>query len=295
MTKPQNNQRISRREFLKELSFFASACFLGKFGSPWIAKTPLGEFSTQPSRNEDPTPLPESNPYFKPIEERMFQFLISHEIRRGDRGRKVVLMTYDDQGYRIWIEKLLDVYQKVGAKASFFFTGNNLLLYSDQIRRIVDEGHVFGSHGLVHEPHTAMKSEEIRAHLKEWLGMAQEIVPDYRVRYFRFPYGDRNDRVRGVIAEFGLQSVQWNVESGGLDKRTFDNVIGNISNGSIVLGHMSRYYDVEYAERILEHLIAEGYSVESVETGKEARDRYPQKRRPSRPGYPEPRQVCFKD
>jgi peptidoglycan/xylan/chitin deacetylase (PgdA/CDA1 family) len=295
MTKPENGQGITRREFLKELSFFGSACFLGKHGLPWITKTPLRKFSMQPGWNEDPTPLPEKNPYFTPVDERMYQFLISHEIRRGDRGRKVILMTYDDQGYRTWIEKLLDVYQKAGAKASFFFTGNNLLLYSDQIKRIVAEGHVFGSHGLVHEPHTAMRSEEIRAHLKEWLGMAQEIVPDYRVRYFRFPYGDRNDRVRGVIAEFGLQSVHWNVESGGLDESTFDNVVGKVSNGSIVLGHMSRYYDVEYAERILEHLAAEGYAVESVETGKEVRDRLPQKRRPRRPGNPGPQPGLFKE
>jgi peptidoglycan/xylan/chitin deacetylase (PgdA/CDA1 family) len=125
--------------------------------------------------------------------------------------------------------------------------------------------------------------------------MAQEIVPDYPVRYFRFPYGDRNDRVRSVVAEFGLQSVHWNIESGGLDKGTFDNVVRKATKGSIVLGHMSRYYDVEYAERILERLMGEGYLIESVETGREARDKFPQRRRPSRPGWPEPRQITLKD
>jgi len=204
-------------------------------------------------------------------------------------------MTYDDQGYRAWIEKLLDVYQAVGTKASLFFTGDNLLLYSDQIKRIVGEGHVFGSHGLGHEPHTALRSEEIRAHLREWLGLAQEIVPDSRVRYFRFPYADRNDRVRRGVAEFGLQSVHWNIESGGLDEGTFDNVVRKISKGSIVLGHMSRYYGVEQTQRILEHLTGTGYFMESVETGREPRDQLPQWCRPSRPGYPEPRQVCFKE
>jgi len=295
MERVGDERRFSRREFLKELSTFGGALFLGGHGFSPMAKSILRELTKRSGWNEDPTPSPEQNPYLEQIDERMFDFLISHEIRRGDRGRKVILMTYDDQGYRTWIEKLLDVYQKADAKASFFFTGDNLLLYSDQIKRIVDEGHVFGSHGLVHDPHTALRSEKIRAHLSEWLGLAQEIVPNYRVRYFRFPYGDRNDRVRRVVAEFGLQSVHWNVESGGLDKGTFGNVVGKISNGSIVLGHMCRYYDVEQAQRILEHLTGEGYSMESVETGREARDQFPRKRRPSRPGFPEPRQVCFKE
>jgi peptidoglycan/xylan/chitin deacetylase (PgdA/CDA1 family) len=245
--------------------------------------------------NEDPTPVPKINPYGGTVDERMFEFLVSHEVRRGDRGRKVVLMTYDDQGYRSWIEKLLDVYQEARAKTTFFFTGDNLRLYTEQIRRIVSEGHVFASHGLVHTPYTALSSEEIRTHVRTWLAMAEEIVPDYRVRYFRFPYGDRDMRVRSVIAEFGLQSVQWTIESGGLEKSTFENVVEKVKNGSIVLGHMNRYYDVEYAERILAHLMDEGYSVESIETGREARDKFHQKRRPSRPGYPEPQELCFKE
>jgi peptidoglycan/xylan/chitin deacetylase (PgdA/CDA1 family) len=289
------SQKLSRREFLKGLGAFGSALFFEGQGYS-LASVPLvREDIKEPGRHEDPTALPEQDPVIGAVDVRMFQFLISHEVRRGDRNRNVVLMTYDDQGYRSWIEKLLDVYKAAGAKASFFFTGDNLLLYSDQVKRIVDEGHVFGSHGLIHEPHTALNSEEIRAHLREWLGMAREIVPDYQVRYFRFPYGDRNDRVRSVIAEFGLQSVHWTIESGGLDKDTYDNVVGKVSKGSIVLGHMCRYYDVEYAERILEYLTGEGYSLESLETGREARDKYPQKRRPSRPGYPEPRELCLKE
>jgi peptidoglycan/xylan/chitin deacetylase (PgdA/CDA1 family) len=289
------SQKLTRREFLKGLGAFGSALFLEGQGYSRALNPQVREDIQEPGKHEDPTALPEQDPMIGAVDVRMYQFLISHEVRRADRSRNVVMMTYDDQGYRTWIDKLLDVYREAGAKASFFFTGNNLLLYSDQVKRIVNEGHVFGSHGLVHEPYTTLKSEEIRAHMREWLGMAQELVPDYQVRYFRFPYGDRNDRVRSVIAEFGLQSVYWNLESGGLDKSTYDNVVKGVSSGSIVLSHMSRYYDVEYAGRILEHLLGQGYSLESVETGREARDQYPQKRRPSRPGYPEPRQLSLKE
>ena len=170
--------------------------------------------------------------------EQRIEFLTGHEIQRGNRFRRSVLMTYDDQGHRVWIDKILDAYQLIGGKASFFFTGDNLSLYAKQIQRIVAEGHVFGSHGLIHEPHTAMRSDEIRDQTREWLRLVENIIPGYEVRFFRFPYGDRNERVRRVIAEFGLQSVHWNIESGGLDQTTYHKVVENVFNGSITFGQL---------------------------------------------------------
>jgi peptidoglycan/xylan/chitin deacetylase (PgdA/CDA1 family) len=212
--------------------------------------------------------------------EQRIAFLADHEIKEGDRSRRIVLMTYDDQGHRVWIDRLLDAYEFVGGKATFFFTGENLPVYAKQIQRIVREGHVLGCHGLEHVPHTSLRSDELRAHLREWLGMIDQIVPGYQVRFFRFPYGDRNDRVRRVIAEFGFQNVHWSVESGGLDEDTFENVVGKVSNGSIVLSHMCRYYDVDQAEEILKHLKGERYAMVSVETGIDSKDLYlPEDRR----------------
>jgi peptidoglycan/xylan/chitin deacetylase (PgdA/CDA1 family) len=219
--------------------------------------------------------------------EEKIAFLAEHEIEEGDRSRRIVLMTYDDQGHRVWIDRILDAYALVGGKATFFFTGNNLNHYAEQIQRIVREGHVFGCHGLEHVPHTSLRSDELRSQLRQWLEMVDEIVPGYQVRFFRFPYGDRNDRVRRVIAEFGFQNVHWNVESGGLDEDTFERVVGKVSNGSIVLSHMCRFYDVDQAERILEYLTEEGYGIESVERGIGSGDLYgPEDPRP-RLNYPQ--------
>jgi peptidoglycan/xylan/chitin deacetylase (PgdA/CDA1 family) len=284
---------LSRRAFLKDLGLFASSLFLAAHESPLLRSAASGIPGFQFQSGDGPAPTPEGESGIESVSERVIQFLSTHEIRRGDRNRKVVLMTYDDQGYRTWIEKILDVYREIDGKASFFFTGDNLLLYAEQIQRIVEEGHVFGSHGLIHEPHTAMCSDELRRHLQEWLGLAEQILPGYRVKFFRFPYGDRNERVRRVVAEFGLQSVHWNVESGGLEEDTFERVVTKVSGGSIVLGHMNRYYDVYQAEKITGWLQEEGYALESVETGRASRDCAPQVIRPSRPGYPERREVCL--
>lgn len=234
-----------------------------------------------PLENSPPLEPGDQNTSEAEREERI-AFLAEHEIEGGDRSRRIVLMTYDDQGHRIWIDRILDAYALVGGKATFFFTGNNLHYYAERIQRIVREGHVFGCHGLVHVPHTSLGSDELRTQLREWLERVDKIVPGYQVRFFRFPFGDRNARVRRIIAEFGFQNVHWNIESGGLDENTFENVVGKVSNGSIVLSHMCRYYDVDQAEKILRHLKGEGYAMESMETGMNPKDIYASKELPSR-------------
>jgi peptidoglycan/xylan/chitin deacetylase (PgdA/CDA1 family) len=278
---------LSRRGFLKDLGVVGSSMLLSAMG---LVSEELA-FSGGSDLTSLITKSPPDHPgdVFRSEAEReqKIEFLAGHEIQRGDRFRRSVLMTYDDQGHRVWIDKILDAYQVVGGKASFFFTGDNLSMYVKQIRRIVAEGHVFGSHGLVHEPHTAMRSDEIRDQIREWLRLVENIIPGYEVRFFRFPYGDRNERVRRVIAEFGLQSVHWNVESGGLDQDTFRKVVENVFNGSIVLSHMTRYYDVYEAERILKQLRDHGYSLETVEVGMELKDVYPPGTRSVRSYFPE--------
>jgi peptidoglycan/xylan/chitin deacetylase (PgdA/CDA1 family) len=266
---------LSRRGFLKDLGVVGSSMLLSAIG---LVPGEL-EFNGGSDLTSLITKSPPDHPgdefRSEAEEEQRIEFLAGHEIQSGDRFRRSVLMTYDDQGHRAWIDKILDAYRLVGGKASFFFTGDNLSLYAKQIRRIVAEGHLFGSHGLVHEPHTAMRSDEIRDQIREWLRLVENIIPGYQVRFFRFPYGDRNERVRRVIAEFGLQNVHWNIASGGLDQETYHRVVENVFNGSIVLSHMTRYYDVYEAKKILKRLKEDGYALETVETGMDSKDIYP--------------------
>lgn len=268
------NVVLSRRDFLRGVGLFGGSFVLSSIG--WLPQGPLDPgLWRRSSTLAGILPSDPENDFIDGTEtmERI-EFLAGHEVRMGDQNRRMVLMTYDDQGHHIWIDKILDAYQFVGGKASFFFTGGNLLSYTSQIQRIVSEGHVFGSHGLVHVPHTALRSDEIRDQTREWLRLVNKIIPGYQVRFFRFPFGDRNERVRKVIAEFGLQSVHWNIESGGSDQDTFDNVVGNVFEGSIVLNHMFHYYDVYEAKRILKRLKEDGYALESLETGMNSKDIY---------------------
>ena len=82
--------------------------------------------------------------------------------------------------------------------------------------------------------------------------------------------------MKRVVASYGLQSVMWSVESGGIDENTFRYVVDRVFSGSIVLSHMHRYYDGAYAERIVTRLLEDGYSLETLDTGLDPSDQLPQ-------------------
>jgi len=201
------------------------------------------------------------------------EFLSSHEVFQGDTSRNVVLMTYDDFSSHDNINLILDAYKEHGCKTSFFFPAGydrrylTLGNYRKEVERIVDEGHVFGCHGLVHDPYTTIDSSKIRSDVEKWLGIVGDIVPGYNVKWVRFPFGDRNNRTRDIFAEYGMQSVMWSFESGGEDKDTYNRVTSKVRSPDIILNHTIRYYDAHEASRILDYMQSNNISVESVQTG----------------------------
>lgn len=214
------------------------------------------------------------------ISEEKIKFLSQHEVDRGDTSRKVILITYDDLGNTEQFAKILDAFKKYSAKASFFLPGGydrkyiTLPLYEETIKSIVGEGHALGCHGLIHEPLTSYKNQQLRNDLEQWLDIIVKILPNYNVQWIRFPFGNRDDRVRKIAAEYGFQSVMWSLESGGQDDKTLSRVINGAANGAIVLSHVHRFYDIRFSQEILKDLTNRGYRIESVDTGLSSDDYY---------------------
>ncbi|MEN4013146.1 MAG: polysaccharide deacetylase family protein [Bellilinea sp.] len=195
---------------------------------------------------------------------------------------KTACLTYDDQisPHRIdRINRLLDALKDANARAAFFFTGkdsqsnSDFKPYAKLIARILEDGHNWGCHGWYHEPCTATKTNQLKAEIEKWLAAAAKIVPGYPVRYFRPPYGDVNQRVINLVADYDLQVVLWNVESGGHDQRTFEHVQTGVrrkerlGHGPLILSHMTRHFDVNHAAQITAWLAEEGYTLSNLDDG----------------------------
>ncbi len=93
-------------------------------------------------------------------------------------------------------------------------------------------------HGWDYAEIMALAREESREQIEDFLQAMKDVDSDYGVNLIRFPFGSRNQTVREIAAEFGLQSVMWSHESGGMDDRTFDFSISIFCNSLTSLNHI---------------------------------------------------------
>ena len=105
--------------------------------------------------------------------------ILNHKLR--DKTGEYVL----NQG----MPRLLDLYDKYGVKATFFYTGHIAKLYPDVVRKAYERGHEVGSHGLTHEVDQAFDvlSPEVQlSHLKQSKQILEDIIGE-EVVSFRAP------------------------------------------------------------------------------------------------------------
>ena len=278
------SRHLTRREFLRMLGAAGLAAGLSACQKavafeptatlqPTVLPTQLPTGSMTPSPAPTATPQPTPSPTWSPaalpqaISPAEANFLAAHEVRTGDTTRPVVLLTYDDNGDSIYINYLLDALAAAHVKATFFFVGTALSVHKDDIRRMVSEGHALGCHGFSHD-HTYLEltDAQINAELERYLNEMAAIVPGYRVRWWRAPYGSRSQHVRDLAAAWGLQHVMWTRVSDGWSKTAYK-IADAAEPGDIILGHMFRYFDIYQSPQIIARLQERGFSLETLDTG----------------------------
>ena len=134
--------------------------------------------------------------------------ILNHKLR--DKTGEYVL----NQG----MPRLLDLYDKFGVKATFFYTGHIAKLYPDVVKMAYERGHEVGSHGLTHEVNQAfdvLSPEEQLSHLQQSKQILEDIIGD-QVVSFRAPAARVDKGFSGILHEAGFK-VDSSVSSQRLD------------------------------------------------------------------------------
>ena len=134
--------------------------------------------------------------------------ILNHKLR--DKTGEYVL----HQG----MPRLLDLYDKYGVKATFFYTGHVVKLYPQVVKMAYERGHEVGSHGLSHEVSKAfdvLPPEEQLSHLKQSKQILEDIVGD-EVVSFRAPAARVDKGFPEILHEAGFR-VDSSVSSQRLD------------------------------------------------------------------------------
>lgn len=134
--------------------------------------------------------------------------ILNHKLR--DKTGEYVL----NQG----MPRLLDLYDKYGVKATFFYTGHVAQLFPDVVRMAHERGHEVGSHGLTHEVSKAfdvLSPEEQLSHLKQSKQILEDIIGE-EVVSFRAPAARVDKKFPLIMKEAGFK-VDSSVSSQRLD------------------------------------------------------------------------------
>lgn len=156
---------------------------------------------------------------------------------------KAVALTFDD-GPSPYTSGVLRELKRKHASATFFVVGENLSAYGSKLRPMMRRGHEIANHTWSHPFSTNLSSKGIEREIGKTNHAIRDIARRYgrvRIRMFRPPYGDVNERVRRVARHKDLRTVLWDVDPADYLQPSagtiVDRVVDAVDTRSIVLLH----------------------------------------------------------
>ncbi len=172
---------------------------------------------------------------------------------------KYVALTFDDGPSPRCTPQLLDGLRELGASATFFVVGCQVVKDPELVRRIADEGHQVGNHSYDHPALNQLTSAQAMADLEKNDALLRALLGegDYWVRP---PYGLlTEDEARSLTVPL----IYWSVDTEDWRTKDCEKILDvlyrSIGDGDIVLLHDRYLNTVEAALRAVEHLQAQGY------------------------------------
>src|SRR4030095_208333 len=128
-----------------------------------------------------------------------------------------VALTFDDGPHPVDTPAILEIVDKAGVRATFFFVGKRARRYPELVRRVAESGHQIEAHSDTHPWWFSLASSiRTRREVRNVVGTLSELS-GRRPPFFRPPMGHRSLSLADVLREEGLQMVTWSV-------RPFDTV-----------------------------------------------------------------------
>lgn len=160
-------------------------------------------------------------------------------IWRGRADTDAVALTFDD-GPSADTERVLDLLDEYGVRATFFMVGRQVERFPRTARRVAESGHEIGNHSYSHPIYLYRGARETRRQLER----TQQIIADVTGVYARLarpPCGVRTSAYFRAARALGLRTVQWTVAGFDWERcspaRITHSVLHDARAGSIILLH----------------------------------------------------------
>lgn len=179
-----------------------------------------------------------------------------------DRSDNVVAISFDAAWGADKTEKIMDVCEAYGVRATFFLVGFWMEKYPEMVMEIAARGFEIGTHSATHPKMSELSAEECR---EELLSSSKQIfeLTGNSVKIFRPPFGDYDNTLLQTCDNLGLIAIQWSVDSldwKGLSAEQIAARVQKAKSGDIILCHNNSDHIVEALPLIFEWAKLKGLS-----------------------------------
>lgn len=186
------------------------------------------------------------------------------------KQRPMIALTFDDSPGE-YTEELINCLVENNAKATFFMLGQNVEAYPEIAKKVSDAGMELGNHSYSH-PDLVTIGAEAAAQQVSNTDAALKAATGFEATVMRPPGGSFNDSVKAAIDHpliiWSIDTRDWATKS---EDQTYQVVMDNAQDGSVVLMHDIHEWSVKAAIRMIPDLIAKGFKLVTVSELAEAK------------------------
>ena len=176
---------------------------------------------------------------------------------------KVISFTFDD-GPSKYTSLIMDVFDKYGAKATFFEVGYMMKSRKDTVQEVLSRGFEIGNHTTDHSNLNKLTADKVKDKVYGNNDTFKEITGT-NFPLLRPPYGNCKTAVKELI---DVPIIKWSVDSRDWESRNKDKIIAlvksNTKSGDIVLFHDLYESTYEAIKVLVPYYYDQGYTIVSV-------------------------------
>ena len=204
-------------------------------------------------------------------------------IYRGDDTQKYVYLTFDC-GYEYITPEypkgvtsdILDTLKEKGVTGTFFVTGDYLKGTKGEVElvgRMLDEGHIVGTHTMSHYNMTTLTPEKFVEEIKSNNDLFRSLFPDAPdMTFYRPPEGGANEWTLALAQKMGLTTVFWSATEADYNTanqpdpaKTLLNDKVKLHNGGVYLLHAVSTTNAQILGDLIDFILAEGYEIRPLD------------------------------
>ena len=180
---------------------------------------------------------------------------------------KWLALTFDDGPGR-YTQKILDLLEYHGGRATFFVVGAYVWNQRQVINNIIAQGSEAAGHSWHHYNLTQIDEQAVKDQITYTDNAILSITGVSPPKFFRPPFGAYNNIVREAAREIGTAIVLWNIDPRDWQRRDadylYDYIMDKAADGAVILCHDIYETTAQAMERVIPDLIEQGYKLVTV-------------------------------